>query len=223
MADIGLAGFSMFFMQSESFLSYQRHLEQGHGRSNCQTLFGMERIPTDHHIRSMLDQVSPDQLRPCFDPMLEELQRRDGEDALQVNWIGVPLTDAAGKTTNDGAYVTRFPGIQNTVAEIAACARARWKIENESFNVLKNNGYPLEHNFGHGKQYLARTFVAMNLLAFAFHTVCDCLETLWQQARTAIAAHVRFFRHMSTLSASLLFPDWTSLMNILISGKAPPR
>src|ERR1019366_4878606 len=53
-------------------------------------------------------------------------------------------------------------------------------------------------------------------------TVCDCLEKLWQQARTAIAARARFFRHLGTISAYLLFPDWTSLMNILISGKAPP-
>jgi len=59
MADIGLSAFSLFFMQSESFLSYKRHLEQGHGRSNCQTLFGMERILTDNHIRSMLDPRRP--------------------------------------------------------------------------------------------------------------------------------------------------------------------
>jgi hypothetical protein len=51
MADIGLSAFSLFFMQSESFLSHQkRRLEQGHGTSNCQTLFGMEKIPTDNHI-----------------------------------------------------------------------------------------------------------------------------------------------------------------------------
>jgi hypothetical protein len=42
-----------------------------------------------------------------------------------------------------------------------ACARARRKIENEGFNVLKNNGYNLAHNFGHGKKYLARTFAAL--------------------------------------------------------------
>ena len=77
------------------------------------------------------------------------------------------------------------------VAEIAACARARWKIENESFNVLKNNGYHLEHNFGHGKQNLAMMFAAMNLLAFAFHTVCDCLEELWIKARQAKRARKR--------------------------------
>jgi len=51
MADIGLPAFSLFFMQSESFLSYQRSLEEGRKTSNCQTLFGMAKIPTDNHIR----------------------------------------------------------------------------------------------------------------------------------------------------------------------------
>jgi hypothetical protein len=50
MADIGLSAFSLFFMQSESFLSHQRRLEQGHGTSNCNTLFGMKKIPTGDHI-----------------------------------------------------------------------------------------------------------------------------------------------------------------------------
>ncbi len=44
----GLSAFSMFFMQSESFLSYQRTLETGHGRSNCQTLFGIGKIHCPH-------------------------------------------------------------------------------------------------------------------------------------------------------------------------------
>jgi hypothetical protein len=47
MADIGLSAFSLFFMQSASFLSYQRSLEEGRKTSNCQTLFGMAKIPTD--------------------------------------------------------------------------------------------------------------------------------------------------------------------------------
>ena len=50
MADIGLSAFSLFFMQSESILSHQRRLEQGHGTSNCHTLFGMKKIPTDNFI-----------------------------------------------------------------------------------------------------------------------------------------------------------------------------
>jgi hypothetical protein len=83
MADIGLSAFSLFFMQSESFLSHQRRLEQGHGTSNCQTLFGMEKIPTDNHIRTLLDAVSPEALQPCFDQILEQLRQRNGLKAFQ--------------------------------------------------------------------------------------------------------------------------------------------
>ncbi len=54
MADIGLSAFSLFFMQSESFLAYQRELQAGRKTSNCHSLFGMTAIPTDNHIRSML-------------------------------------------------------------------------------------------------------------------------------------------------------------------------
>ena len=83
MADIGLSAFSLFFMQSESFLSHQRRLEQGHGTSNCHTLFGMNKIPTDNYIRLMLDPVSPETLQPCFDQVIEQLRQRDGLRAFQ--------------------------------------------------------------------------------------------------------------------------------------------
>src|SRR5215211_229767 len=53
MADIGLSAFSLFFLQSPSFLAHQRRLEEGQGRSNCQTLFGLDRIPSDNHIRAL--------------------------------------------------------------------------------------------------------------------------------------------------------------------------
>src|ERR1700712_4239971 len=63
MADIGLSAFSLFFMQSESFLAHQRALEEGRKMSNCQSLFGMTAVPTDNHIRAMLDPVHPSHKR----------------------------------------------------------------------------------------------------------------------------------------------------------------
>ena len=146
----------------------------------------------------------------------------DGKDAMNVNWLGVSIVDAEGKTTYDGAFVDQSDGRSQSVVEIAACARARWKIENESFNVLKTNGYNLAHNFGYGQKYLARIFATMNLLAFAFHTACDCLETLWQQAREAIGNRSRFFQDLRAISAYIVFPPWATLMTALVSGKAPP-
>ena len=83
MADIGLSAFSLFFMQSESFLSYQRGLEEGRKTSNCRTLFGMQAIPTDNHIRAMLDPVAPSHLQPAFDDALDALRRHGGTVPFQ--------------------------------------------------------------------------------------------------------------------------------------------
>ena len=136
---------------------------------------------------------------------------RDGKDALAVQWLEVTIANSAGKTTYRNAFVTSLGITADNVAELAACARARWKIENESFNVLKNNGYNLAHNFGHGKQHLAATFAALNLLAFASHTVLDCLETLWQQARQAIGTRKDFFADLHAIAGCCLFPNWLTL------------
>ena len=76
MADFGLSAFAMFFMQSASFLSFQRKLEKGQGRSNCQTLFGIEKIPSDNYIRDMLDAADPALLAPCFERAEQAAPRR---------------------------------------------------------------------------------------------------------------------------------------------------
>ena len=78
MADVGLSAFALFFAQSPSFLAYQRQLETGHGRSNCQTLFGISRIPTDNTIRNRLDPVAPEHLFPLFEDGLAALERTGG-------------------------------------------------------------------------------------------------------------------------------------------------
>ena len=66
-------------------------------------------------------------------------------------------------------------------------------------------------------------FAALNLLAFAIHTACDGLEQRWIDARTAKRAHTRFFEHIRTITAYLVFPDWTTLMQTLIDSKPPPN
>jgi hypothetical protein len=83
MADIAMAAFSMFFMQSPSFLAYQRHLQEGHGRSNCEGLFGISKIPSDNHIRDMLDAADPALLYPMFAEVLRELEQSGGLSAFR--------------------------------------------------------------------------------------------------------------------------------------------
>ncbi len=66
LVDAALSAFSIFFIQSPSFLEYQRSLAQAHGRNHAQTLFGVHAIPSDHQIRTLLDATDPAQLQPLF-------------------------------------------------------------------------------------------------------------------------------------------------------------
>ena len=83
MTDFSLAAFASFFMQSPSFLAHQRYLETAHGRSNCQTLFGMSKIPGDGQVRAMLDPVDPAHFFPMFGDIAAELARSGGLNELR--------------------------------------------------------------------------------------------------------------------------------------------
>jgi hypothetical protein len=87
---------------------------------------------------------------------------------------------------------------------------------------LKNNGYHLEHNFGHGKYTLSAVLVVLNLLAFAMHNICDIAEDLWQEARAQLKSRVRLFIHMWTLTTYHVFNSWNMLMRTIITGIPPP-
>ena len=121
------------------------------------------------------------------------------------------------------AWATSLPVTKENVAQIAACGRARWKIENENFNVLKNHGYELEHNFRHGDKFLAMTLAALNLLAFGWHSVLELLEPPWRTAREAAVKRTSFFAHILTLTTYVLFPSWSVLMESMTTFSIPPE
>ena len=83
MEDAGLAAFSAFFMQSPSFLDFQRTMQETQGQNNAQTLFGVFEIPTDNHIRSLLDAAAPSEVSPMFHFILDGLQRAGVVDAFR--------------------------------------------------------------------------------------------------------------------------------------------
>jgi len=72
--DAALGAFAVFFTQSPSFLAYQKAMQEAKGQSNAQTLFGMQHIPTDNHIRDLLDEVAPSQVFPVFAYVFDALK-----------------------------------------------------------------------------------------------------------------------------------------------------
>ncbi len=75
MEDASLSAFSVFFMQSPSFLEYQKRMEQNKGRSNVQSLFGAHQIPSNNQTRNLLDGVAPRHSYPIFSHIVKELER----------------------------------------------------------------------------------------------------------------------------------------------------
>jgi hypothetical protein len=84
MADIALSAFAVFFTQCPSFLSFQRNLEQARGRNNARSLFQVERIPTDNHIRQMLDPVEPRHLFSLFDELHQGFDQEGLLEAMRA-------------------------------------------------------------------------------------------------------------------------------------------
>ena len=125
---------------------------------------------------------------------------------------------SAKLTETPDSFVTDLPVTIDTVADLAACGRARWKIENETFNVLKTNGY----NFGHGKQTLASVLVTLNLLAFALHTAARLSVLAWREAVTARGAAYRFFEHLRTVTAYVVFQSWDHLLRSIAAAAVRP-
>jgi len=75
MEDIALGGFSVFFTQSPSFLYHQESMKKAKGMSNAETIFQIKKIPTDNHIRDILDEVPPDEIFPVYDFILARFRK----------------------------------------------------------------------------------------------------------------------------------------------------
>ena len=98
-------------------------------------------------------------------------------------WELVPQKDGPDKSQYYGKWITDLEITAENVQIILNAARARWKIENECFNSLKNHGYNITHNYGHGKHHLCYNFYNLILLAFTMHQIHQLTDKLFQEMR----------------------------------------
>jgi len=99
-------------------------------------------------------------------------------------WELVPQKDGTQKSQYYGKWITDIEITSDNAKTILDAARARWKIENECFNSLKNHGYAIEHNYGHGSENLCYNFYNFTLLAFTMHQIHQLTDKLFQEMRS---------------------------------------
>ena len=121
------------------------------------------------------------------------------------------------------SWITDFLLIPENVWDIMRGGRARWKIENETFNTLKNQGYHLEHNYGHGEQNLSVVLALLMMLAFLVDQVqqlcCPLFQAAWHKMRTKCHLWEEIRNHFRTL----LFDSMAELLTALMRGIVPQR
>jgi hypothetical protein len=83
---------------------------------------------------------------------------------VRVNFL--ECWEWAGDQVQHFSWVTDLRVHNGTVYQIMRGGRARWRIENETFNTLKNQGYHFEHHFGHGYQHLSVVFAVLRCWRF---------------------------------------------------------
>jgi hypothetical protein len=144
---------------------------------------------------------------------------QDGQQTLSVNWVEITVVNAkTGAQLYYNTFITNHRLSAQNVAQVAQAGRGRWKIENENNNVLKTKGYHLEHNFGHGKQYLSATMLSLNLLAFLFHTVLEWSDEQYALLRQVLARRQTFFEDFRALTRYMVLESWHHLMAFMIRG-----
>ena len=113
-------------------------------------------------------------------------------------------------------FITNHKITDENVASLVKAGRSRWKIENENNNVLKNNGYNLEHNFGHGQNNLCEMLLTLNLLAFLFHSVLKLANYTYQRLRHILGSRRSFFNDIRALLKYFWFETWSDLFDFML-------
>ncbi len=164
---------------------------------------------------------------------MEKAEIWDGKTLHRFRWINqVALNDSnpeclvnfleyweiKGEKITHWSWVSDLELEKDTVYRVMRAGRARWAIENETFNSLKNNEYSFEHNFGHGDKNLSVNFALLMMLAFLIDQVQQIACQFFQKARQRIGTQREHWRTMRFFFEYFTFKDWEEFLSALAYG-----
>jgi len=141
-------------------------------------------------------------------------------ESENINFLEYTMVRDDGQATYHNSWVTNIEITADNVVKLVKIGRARWKIENEGFNTLKNQGYHLEHNFGHGKKNLSENFFRLNLLAFFCHQIFELTDPLYQKCRAKFGSKIECWNIFKYTIRIVLFKTWEQFLRFILN---PPQ
>jgi len=123
-----------------------------------------------------------------------------------------------GEITKHFTWVTDFTVTEDNIFRLMRGGRAYWRIENETFNTLKNQGYQFDHNFGHGKNHLSVVFALIMMLAFLVDQIqqlaCRLFQATWKDA----GSKRELWDHMRALFRCLPLESMEDIYRAILYG-----
>lgn len=142
----------------------------------------------------------------------------DSHNDLNVNFLEAWVYDSEGKQVYHNSWITDIIITKTNVYHLFRGGRAKWKIENETFNTLKNQGYNFEHNYGHGKQHLSTVFAFLMMLAFFMDQIQQSCCGLFQMAWEKMGSKIGLWGRLRSYFTILFIDSWENLWHAIASG-----
>lgn len=137
----------------------------------------------------------------------------DYQEIIEWTCKGVPTQEVL-----HFSWITDIEIKKSNLEALMRGGRARWKIENETFNTLKNQGYNFEHNFGHGNKNLTTIFAYLMILAFFCDQIQSLCCNLFQTAQQLCIRRFRLWKYLREAYCTCHFENWTQLIISIIKS-----
>jgi len=115
------------------------------------------------------------------------------------------------------SWVTDMEISRENVELFVRGAKTRWKIENECFNTLKNQGYEIAHNYGHGKNHLSLNFYLLTLLAFTLHQIAELCDNFFKACRKKAGSKRSLWEKFRTFISTAIYKNWEQLLKYFLN------
>ena len=151
---------------------------------------------------------------------VNDVPLNDSNSDLKVNFLEYWETDKKGNVKHF-TWITNVKITVNNVSKIMKGGRSRWRIENETFNTLKNQGYNFEHNFGHGKENLCTNMGLIMMLAFLIDQTQLLCCKLFQHAKRSYRTYRFVIEKMRNMFYFFYINSWDQFFECLAKRTIP--
>jgi hypothetical protein len=154
--------------------------------------------------------------RHCYEWM-NGVPLNGDKESMSVNFLQCKIVGKNKKGNEEilykNSWVTDILISKENIKTLVKAGRCRWKNENEMFNVMKNHGYCMERNYGHGQKHLAFNFYLLTLLAFFFHQIFELTDVQYQACREKFGSKKHLWETLRTYIKIFVFDTWESLLS----------